>query len=119
MNARSKLWRRVLGQPRNVFGLGGTSFFNDLSSEMIYPLLPTFLVKVLGASTPAIGLIEGTAESVNAFVKLLSGALSDRVGRRKPLVILGYGLASLARPLIAATGATWQVLSLRAVDRLG
>ncbi len=119
MNARSKLWWRVLGQHRNVLGLGGTSFFNDLSSEMIYPLLPTFLVKVLGASTPAIGLIEGTAESISAFVKLLSGALSDRVGRRKPLVIFGYGLASLARPLIAATGATWQVLSLRAADRLG
>lgn len=117
--AWSKLWQRVLGQPRNVLGLGGTSFFNDVSSEMIYPLLPTFLVKFLGASTPAIGLIEGAAESINAFVKLLSGSLSDRLGRRKPLVIFGYGLASLARPLIGATGAVWQVLSLRAADRLG
>jgi MFS family permease len=111
--------RRVLGLPRNVLGLGGVSFFNDVSSEMIYPLLPTFLVNVLGASLPALGLIEGAAESVNAFVKLLAGSLSDRLRRRKPLVLVGYGLASLARPLIALCAAVWQVLGLRLADRLG
>lgn len=58
----------MLALPRNVLGLGGVSFFNDVSSEMIYPLLPTFLVRVLGASMPAVGLIEGAAESINAFV---------------------------------------------------
>lgn len=114
-----RLWRKVLSLPRNVLGLGGVSFFNDLSSEMIYPLLPTFLVRVLGASLPSLGLIEGLAESINSLVKLFAGGLSDRLGRRKPLVALGYALASLARPLIGATGAAWQVLSLRAADRLG
>ncbi len=109
----------MLSLPRNVLGLGGVSFFNDLSSEMIYPLLPTFLVRVLGASLPSLGLIEGLAESINSLVKLFAGGLSDRLGRRKPLVALGYSLASLARPLIGATGTVWQVLSLRAADRLG
>jgi MFS family permease len=111
--------RRVLRLPRNVLGLGGVSFCNDVSSEMIYPLLPTFLVNVLGASVPAVGLIEGASESVNAFIKLWAGSLSDRLRRKKPLVLLGYGLASLARPLIALSGAVWQVLMLRLADRLG
>ena len=119
MSERPNLARRVLTLPRNVLGLGGVSFFNDVSSEMIYPLLPTFLVRVLGASMPAVGLIEGAAESINAFVKLFAGGLSDRLGRRKPLVALGYGLASLARPLIGITGAMWQVLALRLTDRVG
>ena len=119
LNAASKLLRRVFNQPRNVFALGGVSFLNDVSSEMIYPLLPTFLVRVLGASLPAVGLIEGAAESINSFVKLYAGNLSDRLGRRKPLVAFGYGLAAVARPLIAGTGAVWQVLTLRLTDRLG
>lgn len=109
----------MLRLPRNVLGLGGVSFCNDVSSEMIYPLLPTFLVNVLGASLPAVGMIEGASESVNALVKLWAGGLSDRLRRRKPLVLIGYGLASLARPLIALSGAVWQVLILRLADRLG
>ncbi|UCF18661.1 MAG: MFS transporter [Gemmatimonadota bacterium] len=119
MSGRWSLLRRIFNQPRNVLGLGAVSFFNDVSSEMIYPLLPTFLVRVLGASLPAVGLIEGAAESINSFVKLFAGSLSDRLGRRKPLVALGYGLAALARPLIAGTEAVWQVLTLRLTDRLG
>ncbi len=119
MNAASRLLRRVFSQPRNVLGLGGVSFLNDVSSEMIYPLLPTFLVRVLGASLPAVGLIEGAAESINSFIKLFAGNLSDRLGRRKPLVAFGYGLAAVARPLIAGTGAVWQVLTLRLTDRFG
>ena len=111
--------RRLFRQPRNVLGLGGVSFFNDLSSEMIYPLLPTFLVRVLGASLPAVGLIEGAAESINSFIKLFAGNLSDRLVRRKPLIALGYGLASVARPLIAGTEAVWQVLAIRLTDRAG
>ncbi len=102
-----------------MLGLGGVSFLNDVSSEMIYPLLPTFLVRVLGASLPAVGLIEGAAESINSFIKLFAGNLSDRLVRRKPLVALGYGLAAVARPLIAGTEAVWQVLTLRSTDRLG
>lgn len=119
MNALAGLIRRVRSLPRNVLGLGGVSFFNDLSSEMIYPLLPTFLVSVLGASLPAVGLIEGAAESVNSFVKLFAGGLSDRLKRRKPLVFLGYALASVSRPLIGGSGTVWQVLTLRGADRFG
>lgn len=117
--ASESLWRRTVRQPRNVIALGGASLLNDASSEMIYPLLPAFLTQVLGAGAPALGLVEGAAESVNSLVKLASGRLSDRVSRRKPLVLLGYALASVARPLIAATGAVWQVLALRGADRLG
>lgn len=109
----------MLSQPRNVLALGGVSFFNDVSSEMIYPLLPTFLVRVLGASLPAVGLIEGAAESINSFIKLFAGNLSDRLARRKPLVAFGYALAAVTRPLIAGTEAVWQVLTLRLTDRLG
>jgi len=119
VNAALALVRRVLNQPRNVLGLGTVSFFNDVSSEMIYPLLPTFLVRALGASLPAVGLIEGAAESINSFIKLYAGNLSDRLDRRKPLIASGYGLAALARPLIAGTGAVWQVLALRLTDRVG
>ena len=86
---------------------------------MIYPLLPTFLVRVLGASLPAVGLIEGAAESINSFVKLFAGNLSDRLVRRKPLIALGYALASVARPLIAGAEAVWQVLAIRLTDRVG
>lgn len=110
---------RVLRQPRNVFGLGGASFLNDTSSEMIYPLLPTFLTLTLGAGVPVLGVIEGLADSLNSFVKLGAGAWSDRVRRRKPFVLLGYGIASVVRPLVAVATAPWHVLAIRALDRIG
>lgn len=119
MSGVGGLWRRIREQPPNVKGLGGASFFNDVSSEMIYPLLPAFLVRFLGASFPSIGLIEGAAESVNSLVKFAFGGFSDRIGRRKPLVLLGYAVASATRPVIALTTSVWQVLGLRATDRLG
>ncbi|MCG6963797.1 MAG: MFS transporter [Acidobacteria bacterium] len=108
--------RRV---PRIVIMLGVVSLLTDLSSEMIYPLLPIFLTAVLAAGPEALGVIEGTAEATAALLKLVSGAWSDRVRRRKPLVVGGYSLASVARPLIGLAGSWPVVLALRFADRLG
>lgn len=110
---------RLLGLDRNVVLLGVTSLCNDVSSEMIYPLLPTFLTVVLGSSPAYIGLIEGVADSTASVVKLLSGRLSDRLARRKGLVVAGYAIATVARPLVAAATAPWHVLVLRFSDRTG
>jgi len=108
---------RSLG--RNVYALAAVSFFTDVSSEMIYPLLPVFLTTVLGASAGFIGAIEGAAESTAALLKLLSGWWSDRVRRRKPLVVAGYALASAVRPLVAIAQSATQVLLIRVSDRVG
>jgi MFS family permease len=105
--------------PRTVIALGAVSFFTDLSSEMIYPLLPVFLVGVLGATAVSLGLVEGVAEATAALIKLLSGVWSDRLRRRKPLVLAGYGLSGLARPLVGLAWAWPVVLVLRFTDRLG
>lgn len=107
------------GLGRNVLALGAVSLLTDLSSEMIYPLLPVFLAGTLGAGTATIGAIEGAAEATASLLKLASGRLSDRLGRRKPLVVAGYALASAARPLVAIAGTTAQVLSIRLADRFG
>src|SRR5687768_15469547 len=101
------------GLPRNVLILATVSFLTDVSSEMIYPLLPVFLGTVLGSSATVIGVIEGAAESVSALLKLVSGWWSDRVGRRKPLVVAGYTLASIARPLVGLAQSAGQVLAIR------
>lgn len=105
--------------PRTVVALGAVSLLTDLSSEMIYPLLPVFLSTVLGAGPLAIGAIEGAAESVAALLKLVSGWWSDRLPRRKPLVMVGYGLASVVRPLIGLAQNVGQVLMIRLADRTG
>jgi MFS family permease len=104
---------------RNVIALAAVSFFTDVSSEMIYPLLPVFLTVTLGASAAAVGAIEGAAETTASLLKLASGWWSDRVRRRKPLVVFGYALASLVRPLIAAAQSASQVLAIRLADRVG
>lgn len=103
----------------NVLWLGVVSLFTDFSSEMIYPLLPFFLTATLGAGPAFLGVVEGVAETTASLLKLLSGWFSDRVGRRKPLVLVGYGTASIARPLIAIATAPWQVLAIRFTDRVG
>jgi len=103
----------------NVFALSLVSLLNDTSSDIIYPLLPAFLALTLGASPFAIGLIEGFAESVAAFLKLFSGYLSDKFDSRKLPVFLGYSLASIARPLLAFVGSWQQVLFVRVTDRVG
>jgi MFS family permease len=105
--------------PRPVWFLGLTSLFTDAATEMIYPLLPVYLSRVLGASAVSLGIIEGVAEGVNSLLKVISGYWSDRVRHRRPLVIAGYAVSSLARPFIAIT-MTWpQVLVIRALDRVG
>ncbi len=104
--------------PGTVVALGLVSLFTDASSEMIVPLLPAFLA-ALGASGTMMGLIDGVAESTSALLKLASGYWSDRVRRKKPLVVLGYALASVARPLIALAQTPLQVLGIRFVDRIG
>ena len=109
--------RALLGG--NVLWLSLVSLLNDTASEMIYPLLPFFLIGTLGASPAFLGLVEGIAESTSSFVKLASGWFSDRFARRKPFVVTGYGVASAARPLIALASAPWHVLAIRFTDRLG
>jgi MFS family permease len=105
--------------PRAVFVLGWVSLFTDLSSEMIVPLLPVFLTTQLGVSASFFGLIEGLAESVASLLKLASGTWSDRMGRRFPLVLFGYSLSALMRPLMAFCTAPWQALVVRTSDRIG
>ena len=105
--------------PRPVWFLGWTSLFTDAATEMIYPLLPVYLSRVLGAGAFSLGIIEGVAEAINSVLKILSGWWSDRVVKRRPIVIAGYALSGAARPLIALT-MTWpQVLIIRALDRTG
>ena len=99
--------------------LSAVSFLTDVSSEMIYPLLPVFLTSVLGANASFIGAIEGAAESTAALLKLASGWWSDRVRKRKPLVVIGYGIATLMRPLVAIAQTASQVLAIRVADRVG
>src|SRR5215203_1086149 len=114
-----KFFARYRNLSGNVFALSLVSLLNDTSSEIIYPLLPTFLALTLGASPFAIGLIEGFAESVAALLKLLSGYFSDRFNNRKLPVFFGYALASLTRPLLAFAGSWQQVLAVRLTDRVG
>ena len=104
---------------RNVMALSAVSFLTDVSSEMIYPLLPVFLTTVLGANASFIGAIEGAAETTAALLKLASGWWSDRVRKRKPLVVLGYGIATFMRPLVAIAQSAMQVLLIRVADRVG
>jgi MFS family permease len=99
--------------------LGWTSLFTDSASEIIYPLLPVYLSRVLGASATSLGIIEGVAEGINSLLKVASGWWADRRQRRRPIVILGYTISSAARPLIAFTTAWPQVLAIRALDRTG
>jgi len=107
------------GFSRPVWLLGWISFFTDTASEMVYPLLPLFLTRVLGAGAMSLGVIEGVAEGANSVLKIVSGWLADRSGQPKRLVLAGYGLSSLVRPLIALVTSWPQVLGLRFIDRLG
>lgn len=107
------------GLSRPVWLLGWVSFFTDVAGEIIYPLLPLFLTQTLGASAMSIGVIEGVAEAANSVLKVVSGWLADRFGALKRLVLAGYGLSSLVRPVIAVVGSWPQVLFIRFGDRLG
>jgi MFS family permease len=105
--------------PRQVKLFGAVSLLNDFASEMIYPLLPAFVTGVLGGGAVALGALDGAADAAAAFVKLVSGRLADRAARRGPLIVIGYFVAVVVRPVIAVTAAAWQVIGLRVVDRLG
>lgn len=104
-------------QSHNVPAFGATSFFNDTATEMAYWILPAFLTSI-GAGPAALGLIEGIAESVTSFAKLASGYWSDKVSRRKPIVVAGYAVANAVKPLLALTTSWIQVLFIRFADRL-
>ena len=107
------------GVPRNVKALGAVSLLTDASSEMVYPVLPLFLANVLGAPVAAIGVIESVAEATAGLLKVFSGWLSDRVGRRRPLIALGYTVSNVVKPLLALTASWPAVLLLRFFDRFG
>lgn len=113
------LWGRYRRLPRNVFAISLVSLLNDISSEIIYPLLPFFLNTTLGVSPRVLGSIEGTAESVSSLLKLFAGHFSDRFGKRKIFVVSGYVLSSFARPLLAFATSWHQVLAIRLSDRVG
>lgn len=113
------LIERLRGLPRSVWLLGAISLLNDSASEMIYPLLPLFLAGTLGAGPRVVGLIEGLAEAVSSLLKLAAGTWSDRMRRAKPFVVWGYGIAGVARTLIAAATGWWMVLLCRLADRVG
>ena len=113
------LWRRYRRLPRNVFAISLVSLLNDASSEIIYPFLPVFLSLTLGASPGIVGIVEGTAESISSLLKLFAGYFSDRRGKRKSFVVLGYSLASFARPLLAFATSWYQVFAIRLTDRVG
>ena len=113
------LWRRYRRLPKNVYAISTVSLLNDTSSEAIYPLLSFFLTGTLIASPAAIGVIEGAAESASSLLKLFAGYFSDRRGRRKGLVVMGYALAGFARPLLAFATSWYQVFAIRMTDRIG
>ncbi len=107
------------GIPRNVFIFGLVSYLTDVSSDMIYPLLPLFLTQTLGAGQWFVGLVEGFAESTAAFFMLLSGLWADRAKDRSKLVLAGYGLSAFSKPLVAFAWSPWVVFFVRCADRIG
>ena len=105
--------------PRAVWVLGFVSLFMDLSSEIIHALLPLFLTTTLGVSVAVVGAIDGVAEATASITKVFSGYISDRIGKRRPLILIGYGLAALTKPLFALAGSAPVVLGARFADRIG
>jgi sugar phosphate permease len=105
--------------PKGVWVVGGVSMLMDISSEIIHSLLPLFMVTTLGASVIFIGLIEGLAEATALFIKVFSGAISDYLGKRKGLAVLGYGLGALSKPLFAIASSSGMILGARLIDRVG
>lgn len=111
--------RKFFGFGKNVFVAGLVSFFMDVSSEMIYPLVPLFLANILGVNKSVIGLIEGIAESTASLLKVFSGWFSDRIGNRKWLMVTGYGISTLSRPIVALATGWHHVMGSRFMDRFG
>lgn len=109
----------IKGISKNVFIIGVVSLLNDASSEMIFPLLPLFMVNVLGASMAIVGVIEGLAESASSFIKPVSGYLSDKMRKRKPLTVSGYALSAFTKPFFAISTSWVHILLVRTLDRVG
>jgi len=105
--------------PAGVWALGFVSLLMDVSSEMIHSLLPIYLVGAMGATMLSVGIIEGIAEATAQIVKVFSGALSDRLGKRKPLALLGYGLAAITKPIFPLAGSLGWIVAARFIDRVG
>lgn len=110
---------KILGVRKNVFFLGLVSFFNDFSSEMVQSVMPVFLTTVLGAPAFFVGLIEGVADALSSIFKLVSGWVSDKIGKRKKPAVLGYSLSVFTRLFLVFVASFWQVFALRIVDRAG
>lgn len=104
---------------RNTFLLAGCSLFADVSTEMLYPILPVFLTQTLNATGSIVGLVDGSAQAVQNIVQGFSGALSDKLQRRKPVALVGYFLAAVAKPLMGLSPSWQAVFGARLLDRLG
>ena len=113
------MMRRAMKLPATVWALGVVSLFMDLASELVHALLPLYMTGVLGASMVAVGVVEGIAEATASVLKAFSGAISDRLRRRKPLIVIGYALAALSKPLFPLAGSMALVLGARFMDRVG
>src|SRR5688500_20149112 len=116
MSTTPRSWRRL---PTTIWALGFASLFRSASSELIHSLLPLFMVTTLGASMMTVGLVEGVAEATAASAKVFSGALSDRLGKRKALLILGYALAAFTKPIFPLANSVGWVFAARFIDRVG
>jgi MFS family permease len=119
MKAESQVEHSLRHIPSGIWVLGFVSLLMDISSEMIHSLLPLFMVTILGASTMAVGLVEGLAESLALVVKVFSGTLSDYLGKRKGLALFGYALGAFTKPLFAVASGVGLVLTARLLDRVG
>src|SRR5215213_2460933 len=105
--------------PRNVWVMSATSLLNDISSEMLLNTIPFFLANILGVRTAVIGLIEGIAETTASLLKIVFGALSDKLGKRKPFTVIGYSLSAFSKPFLYFAGTWGWVLGVRVADRIG
>src|SRR5262249_13462073 len=111
--------QRTQGLGRSAIIIGLVSLFADISTEVMYPLLPAFITQVLGAPVAALGIIEGVAQGASSVLTGISGWISDRIGRRKPVAFVGYALTAISKPLIGAAGSWHIVLGARFADRVG
>ena len=109
---------RIKKIPKTVVILGLVSLFTDIASEMIYPLLPVFIA-ALGSGAIVLGIVEGVAETTASVIKLFSGIISDRTGKRKLLVLIGYSISSFIRPITGIVSSAWQIIIIRMIDRTG
>jgi len=110
---------KIFGVRKNIFFLGLVSFFNDFSGEMVQSVMPVFITTVLGAPAFFVGLIEGTADALASVFRLISGWMSDKIGKRKNPAVLGYSLSTLTRLFLVVVSNFWQVFALRVIDRIG